>query len=212
MQQATTEVIAALRVKLTEYDQYFIIDASGSMKNPYKAGSSKTRWEHQRETLESAVKFACEVDSDGVGLVIMHGGKILSFENVTYDKLDGILSGLTPEGGTPTAQALETVFAMSEKSDKKDFVNVFTDGEPNNEQAVIDVIVAKTKRMQKDNDCTVLFYQIGDDVDCTKHLKNLDDNLVSKHGAKFDMVDTKTISEINQFGSFEEIQANAIVD
>lgn len=210
--QQQIDLVAALRAKLTEYDQYFILDASGSMMRPYKAGAKKTRWDHQYETVQRAVKFACEVDSDGVGLVIMHDSKILSFENVDEAKFMSIMNGLTPTGGTPTAQALRVTFEMSEKSDKKDFINIFTDGEPDNEKGVIDVIVDKTRRMQKDNDCTCLFYQVGDDADATIFLQKLDDNLVGNFGAKFDIVDTKTFEDLSKFNSFEEIQANAIID
>jgi hypothetical protein len=123
----------------------------------------------------------------------------------------GIFAGKTPSGSTPLAQALQAAFKMGGASDKKDLYIVLLDGEPDNEKAVYDVLIAQANTLQKDNDCTVLFIQIGDDADASAFLQDLDDGL-TKRGAKFDIVDTKKASEVAQFGSFEELLANAIVD
>jgi hypothetical protein len=74
---------------------------------------------------------------------------------------------------------------------------VITDGEANDNKAVIKAIVDFTNK-QAEETVSVMFLQIGKDGKATAFLKMIDDNLVENHGAKYDMIDTKTIDEIGE--------------
>ena len=110
-------------------------------------------------------------------------------------------------GGTPTAEALAKAFEIAGKSDKPDFVIVITDGEPNNRQAVKDVLVKQANSQNADSDLTVLFIQIGDDASAANFLAELDDGL---HGAKFDIVDTMTQAKADSYPSLAALIEDAI--
>ena len=92
------------------------------------------------------------------------------------------------------------------RSDKPDFMIVVTDGEPNNRQAVKDVLVKQANSQDTDAELTVLFIQIGDDVAAGEFLKELDDGL----GAIFDIVDTMTQAQADAFPTLAALIESAI--
>lgn len=212
----TTAQIAALHAKLTEFDLYVVCDGSGSMGGAVSATSNKTRWSYMQECVQTIVHTMSTIDTDGIGVVLFNNSEIKSQDGVKEADALEFFKNVNPGGGTPLAKALDTVLNMAGGTDKKDLIVVFTDGEPDGghkgQQAVIDRIVQQANSQDRDSDCTILFIQVGDDQDSTKFLETLDDDLVGKYGAKFDIVDCKTVEEVAQFGSIEELLANAIVD
>jgi hypothetical protein len=214
MQQATSpEILDRLKSKLSEYDLHILCDVTGSMGEPNRRNqpSGPTRWQYAQEVLRDACKFACEIDEDGIAMGFFGGSKIVIEEGVTADKVDALLNAQRTGGGTYLAPALNQMFAVAEKASKKDLIVVFLDGEVNDRDDTIAQLVAKANRQTSDNDGTVLFVQVGDDAGAKAFLEYLDDNLQSRHGAKFDIVDTKTIDQIGS-KSFLEVLAEAIVD
>lgn len=196
------------RAALSEYDFYVMVDRSGSMGAPVKAGSSRTRWEAVQETATQIAREVGVIDTDGITVTMFGGSAIQSYEGVTAEKVAAVFAENRPSGSTPLAEALQQVFRLSEKSAKKDFIICFTDGVPDDAAAVNMRIVAKTQSMQADDECTILFIQVGDDPSATKYLTMLDDNL---KGAKFDIVDAKTQAEAEGV-SVEDLILTAITD
>jgi hypothetical protein len=64
--------------------------------------------------------------------------------------------------------------------------------------------------MERDEELAVSFIQIGKDAGATRFLKALDDEL-TRAGAKFDIVDTITLDDMEDL-SIAEILMNAIED
>lgn len=203
-----TTTAQALINKLSEYDIVIAIDTSGSMGEPVKTGSSTSRWQGVQESAMAVIRDAQQIDQDGLGLVLF-GSKVESFDGVTADKAREIFATRQPRGTTPLAEALDAAFALAGKSDKKDMIIVFTDGEPDNKEAAADRIIKQANSQANDNDCTVLFIQVGDDAAATAYLKSLDDDL---KGAQFDIVDAKTVAEADAFATMAELIAAAIED
>ena len=83
---------------------------------------------------------------------------------------------------------------------------VFTDGEPNNREAVKTVIRNQANKQANDADLTILFIQVGDDASAGDFLKDLDDNL----NAKLDIVDVKTQAEADAFPTLASLIDAAI--
>jgi len=187
--------------KLANYDFIVMIDTSGSMEDTVKEGSDVTRWEHVQETAIQFSRDLSKIDSDGIGLVTF-GGNIESFDGVNADKVKEVFASLAPRGTTPLAEALLEALKLANKSDKKDFIVCFTDGVPDNRKAAEAVIRDAANAIETDDALTILFIQIGDDARATAYLKQLDDDL---KGAKFDIVDTKTIEEAGKFRSTSEL-------
>ena len=195
-----------ITARLSEFDFVVAIDTSGSMGEPVKAGSPTTRWEAVQESAMTFIRDMQAIDQDGLGLVLF-GRNVESFDGVTADKAREVFANHGPRGTTPLAEALDACFALAGKSDKKDFIVVFTDGVPDDRAAAAKRISAQSNSQEADDDCTVLFIQIGDDNGATAYLQSLDDDLT---GAKFDIVDVKTVKEADQFNSTAEMIVAAI--
>lgn len=162
-----------------------------------------------QESVLNIARAANKIDGDGIGLVIFGGTKISASDNLKNDAIKAAFAQRNPGGSTPLAEALTAALALAGKSDKKDLVIVFTDGVPDNQAAATDVIRKQANGQATDDACTILFIQVGKDAAATKYLRSLDDGLA---GAKFDIVDAKTIDEVEQFASIAELLVAAIAD
>lgn len=204
---ASTALLAASAQVLTEYDFIVVIDASGSMSTPDVKG--RTRWAAVQETAEQFTRDLAAIDSDGIGLVIFNGQAVQSFDGVDAAKLTKAFTGTSPRSSTPLAEALTEALKLAGKSDKKDFIIVFTDGVPDDKAAAAKVIVDAANRQETDDALTILFVQVGSDAAATAYLRELDDNL---KGAKFDIVDAKTVQEAEAFATTADLVLAAIND
>jgi hypothetical protein len=210
---ASSDMVARLHAKLSEYDIHVLCDNTGSMNDPNKESdpNGPTRWQAIQETLKDFCRFACEIDDDGINMGFFGGNRFNYYANVTVDQVSGILAQQQISGGTYMARPLAQMLAKA-KGGKKDLVVVFLDGVLDDPEETRQVILNQANSQTADNECTILMIQAGDNSGATRELQGYDNDLVKKYGAKFDIVDTKTVAEVNQFGSFEELLANAIVD
>ena len=195
--------------KLSEYDFIVAIDTSGSMGEPVKAGSSVTRWEAVQEAAMTFIRDIEKIDQDGIGLVLFGGSNIKAQDGVTSQVAREAFANSGPRGSTPLAEALTEALKLAGKSDKKDFILVFTDGVPDDKAAAAKVIVDASQKQETDDALTILFIQVGDDAAATAYLTSLDNDLV---GAKFDIVDAKTIAEAEKFATTADLVIAAIND
>lgn len=201
--------LEALLAKLSEYDFVVVIDKSGSMAEETKRGSGISRWSAVQESAMTFVRDVEKIDSDGLGLVLFSSSGIVSRDGVTSNDIAQIFRDNTPRGGTPLAEAITEALKLAGKSAKKDFIVVFTDGTPDDPDAVAKVIRNQANSQETDDALTILFVQVGDDSAATAYLKGLDDNL---KGAKFDIVDAKTVQEVDKFATTAELVMAAIND
>lgn len=198
---------------ISNYDYTVLIDFSGSMAST-DTGKVGTRIQRVKESLTGLVSELAAVDEDGID-VITFGGELIQHTPGVKDSsiIETIFSGRRVAGGTPTAEALTKAFEVAGKSDKPDFLVVFTDGEPNNREAVKTVIrnqaneqANDANEQANDADLTILFIQVGDDASAGDFLKDLDDNL----NAKLDIVDVKTQAEADAFPTLSALIDAAI--
>lgn len=192
---------------LTEYDFIVVVDASGSMETEDVKGRS--RWASVQETAEQFTRDLSKLDSDGIGLVVFSGQGVDSYDGVNAAKLAEVFASRRPRSSTPLAEALTAALKLAGKSDKKDFIIVFTDGVPDDQQAAAKVIIDAANRQETDDALTILFVQVGHDSAATAYLRSLDDNL---KGAKFDIVDAKTVAEAEAFATTADLVLAAIAD
>lgn len=193
-----------------EREYVLLLDSSGSMTST--GASGKSLWDEAKEgTLAFANKVAA-LDPDGID-VGFFASNVKLHENVTPDKVETIFQERDPFGTTATDKALSEVFKKWRAKGKKNTtVLVITDGEPNDQAAVEREIIGVTKEMTADEQLAISFLQIGNDPGAKNFLQHLDDGL-EKKGAKFDVVDTKSFSEIEESGmSLTEVLQAAIND
>lgn len=204
---AAAALTAAAAAALTEYDFIVVADASGSMETEDVKGRS--RWAAMQETAEQFTRDLAKLDSDGIGLVIFNGQGIEAHDGVTADKLKDVFASKRPRSSTPLAEALTEALKLAGKSDKKDFIIVFTDGVPDDKAAAAKVIIDAANRQDTDDALTILFVQVGHDAAATAYLRELDDDL---KGAKFGIVDAKTVADAEAFATTTDLVLAAIAD
>lgn len=174
-----------------EYDHIILIDQSGSMGEPSKVLEGRTRWEEAQEFTEGYARFADKVDDDGI-TVITFNSHAKVYDGVKADKVHEIFTNSRPGGSTNLAEALKAAFDKKFAAGKPAIILVMTDGEPDSESSVQEVIKNAANKIEKDSDIGVQFIQIGDDPKASKFLEELDHNL---KGAKFDIVNAMTCAE-----------------
>lgn len=200
--------ITAITATLSEYDFIVMIDKSGSMGETDMPGG-RSRWDYIQETATAFCRDIEKIDSDGLGLVLFSGTSIVTEDGVDVSKIKQVFASNRPSGSTPLAEALEAALALAGKSSKKDFIICFTDGIPDDGDKVASIIKKQANSQETDDACTILFVQVGYDEGAAKYLRRLDDDLV---GAKFDIVDAKTMAEAEKFSSTAELIVAAIND
>lgn len=190
--------------QLENRDYVLILDKSGSMGT--RDCNGKTRWEAARESTEAIASKVQGFDPDGI-TVIPFAGSSKQYDNTTADKVAQIFKENEPMGGTVLAPVLEKVFADYKKrkaagqtKPNGEMLLVVTDGCPEDEAAVARSIVAFGNSLENaDQEYGISFLQIGKDGGAAEFLRRLDDDLV-KQGAKHDIVDAKTMEEVEQIG------------
>ena len=197
------------KTALTEYDFQVLLDRSGSMGEPVSATNRTSRWDATRETIISFARELEAIDDDGLGLITFGAGPITVLNGAGVDEVRDAMNSMRPGGSTPLAQALEQAVALAGRSNKRDFIMVFTDGVPNDTGAVESVIRQAANAQTNDADLTFLFIQVGDDQSATRWLQSLDDQLT---GVKFDIVDVKTIDQVNDYTDITDLILHAISD
>ncbi len=200
---------------ISNRDYTLIIDKSGSMSiNDQPQG--KTRWEAAQESALALAKECEQNDPDGI-TVYLFSGPFRRYDNVTSDKVSQIYQENEPMGGTDLASvlsdALDNYFQRKAEGTAKpngETFLVITDGEPDDPKAVMRVIIEASRKIDRDEEMGISLIQVGKDRKTTAFLKALDDRLESA-GAKFDIVDTVTIDDMQDM-TLPEVLLNALID
>lgn len=199
--------------QLKNRDYYLVLDKSGSMTTTDCPGG-KSRWASARESTEAIAQKLHEYDPDGI-TVVPFASTHKWYPNTTPDRVGQVFRENEPMGSTNLAPALQACFNdyLSNKAAGKAKANgaivvVITDGQPNDEHEVAQAISAFTRKLDNgDGEFGISMLQVGKDVGAAQFLKRLDDGLVSA-GAKFDIVDTKSMEELENIGLTEAIIAS----
>ena len=207
---------------LENRDYTLIIDKSGSMSTKDQQ-DGKSRWEIMQESTLAIARKCEEFDPDGI-TVYTFSGRFKRYDNVTSSKIEQIFKESEPIGTTRLTQVLQDALnnyfqrkASGQIKPNGETLIVVTDGEPDDRKAVMKAIIEASWKMERDEELAISFIQIGNEPEAKKFLKILDDDLKGKDkndgGAKFDIVDTITIDDIeNENLTLKEVLLNAIID
>lgn len=198
--------------QLKNRDYVLVIDKSGSMQTT-DCPNGKSRWAYAQESVVAIANKISEFDPDGITVFTFSGG-FKKYENVTPQTVANIFKENEPMGGTQLAPVLREVFADYKKRKAAsatkangEMLLVVTDGEPQDQGDVAKEIVKFGNSLENaDSEYGISMLQIGKDPGATAFLKRLDDSLTSE-GAKHDIVDTKTIDEVEAIGLTEALTA-----
>lgn len=200
---------------LQNRDYTLIIDKSGSMSTKDQAGG-KSRWAMMQESTLALASKCEELDPDGI-TVYLFSGKFKRYDNVTAAKVAQIFQENEPSGTTNLAavlhDALNNYFLRKTAGKTQangETILVVTDGEPDDRKAVMKIIIEASRRLDRDEELAISFIQAGGAPEATRFLKVLDDELQGA-GAKFDIVDTVTVEDMEDM-TLTEVLLNAITD
>jgi len=204
-----------LKIMLDNRDYTLILDKSGSMSMRDQPGG-KSRCEEAQESTVALARKCEEKDPDGI-TVYMFASRFRRYDNVTSTKVAQLFQENEPVGstnlGAVLTDALNNYFQRKQAGQTKadgETILVITDGEPNERRSVMEAIIEASRQMERDEELAISFIQIGTDPQATRFLKALDDDMQSV-GAKFDIVDTVTIQDMEEM-SLTEVLLSAIQD
>ncbi len=202
-----------MTINLGSLDYEIAADKSGSMHNSDCPGG-KSRWQYMQEQVLSIAQQVEKHDSDGI-TVVPFATTHRVHEGVTSQKLADVFKEHNPAGSTNTASMIEdrlnAYFDRKAKGGTKPLLLIVaTDGAPDDEKAVANVIIAATKRMERDDEIAISIVQVGNDQSAAKFCQFLDDSLMSL-GAKFDIVDTLRLEEFEKL-SLEDYVNKSFAD
>jgi uncharacterized protein YegL len=196
-------------------DYTLIIDKSGSMARKDQAGG-KSRWQVMQESTFALASKCEEFDPDGI-TIYTFSGRFQKYENVTGAKVEQIFQENEPSGRTDLTSVLQDALndylqrkAAGQAKPNGEIIIVVTDGEPDDRKSVMKTIIEASRKIDRDEELAISFIQVGNDAEATSFLKALDDELQGA-GAKFDIVDTITIDEMENY-TLSEILLKAITD
>jgi len=200
---------------LQDRDYTLIIDKSGSMSTADQPGG-KTRWQIAQESTLALARKCEEIDPDGITIYVF-SGRFRRYDNVTSDKVAQVYLENDPMGRTDLASVLQDAIdsylgrkAQGSAKANGETILVITDGEPDDRKAVMKQIIETSRKLDRDDELAISLIQVGSDRQATEFLKALDDQLQGA-GAKFDIVDTITIDDMEDL-TLAEVLLNAIKD
>lgn len=177
-----------------------LVDRSSSMNEKDCPGNvSRWRWCQEQAELFSGQIAGVLNERFTLGL-FAHNYEI--YPNVTVDQM-GRLFGRKKLGlGTHPEGALREIFDSYFRGDmgqKPLAIAIVSDGDPNDEDKVAEVIKEATWQMRSPDQISITFLQVGHDEDGTDTLREFDQQL-RRQGAKYDIVDRRSFYDVQRLG------------
>lgn len=202
--------------QLSDHDVVLIIDKSHSMSiaDCFPAVTDNvaqqfekpvSRWQWCREqTLQLAKKTKIALPN---GLtVVLFAKTFATYNNADVASIETIFATNKPAGSTDAAAALGSQIEayFSKKSNlgeriKPLLIAIISDGCPDNPKLFCHVIVDATQRMNKPDEISITFLQVGDDHRAINLLEQLQNGLIDQN-AKFNIVNIIAFPELNRIG------------
>lgn len=188
-------------LELNKGDNFiFGVDVSGSMSTT-DCPNGMSRIEYLKEKVILFANEASKWDEDGID-VLAFGHQVTAHTGVTAEKAADIISKLQAnEMSTDTASVIKKAWELHKAGNKEQTVLfIATDGNPNDREAVKKVIIDITNLVGDEREFNISFLTVGSiDAGLRAFLTALDDDL---KGAKYDIVDVKTLEEVDFISAF----------
>jgi hypothetical protein len=170
-----------------ENNYIVMIDKSSSMKAPTK--TNKNRWGQSAVVLQSLAQACCDTSPEGISVYFFGSKGKLDVHNgiKSQQQVVDLYAKTVPYGTTCLDGALATAFKSHFARDPAvrakvpTSILVITDGEPDSKTAVVDEIIAASKKC-KAKEISISLLQVGNDTQCGEFFKKLNK---PKNKAKF---------------------------
>ncbi|MBK9142271.1 MAG: hypothetical protein IPM23_07240 [Candidatus Melainabacteria bacterium] len=186
-------------VRLQGRDIVVIIDKSSSMSTRDAPGAL-SRWDWTGRQLTGLAGSLSHVPRSRLDLVLFDNDARV-FEGVTMSGIPGIFSTHSPSGGTNVTRALKEQIdrAFVRGFSRPLVIAVITDGAPSNARSLRELICQTTLKLASPDQLKITFLQVGSESQGNRLLPQLDREL-SREGARFDIVDSKSFAELTSRG------------
>ena len=195
---------------------YTVVIARNSSRNSPTPPGLEEQWLVAQDSLITLVKKCDELDPDGITIYIA-STPLQKYDHKTSDDLVEIFQG---QYASDSINLLDTLQAsldsyFSRKASKLtqengEIIIVLLDHEPKKRMALVKLLVEASKKVDNQEELGIMFAQVGDDFIARGFLNALDDDLY-KAGAKFDIVDTKVLTELEE-SAIAEFLINTLYD
>lgn len=192
MSENKTEIVPATEETMKKLDWIIIVDHSGSMEEPSTQMKGHTRYEEVREEVVLAARIAEKYDDDGLTLIHFSSHATVT-DGVKADAVKSVFDRFHPSGGTNLHLALDEAVKKARKSAKEVVVLVFTDGEANDPDEVINTINVAGKEFGRPR-IGFTFVQVGNDSSAKAFLDRIDNDLKVDVCATFSEEEAENLS------------------
>lgn len=205
--------------RLAGYDCLLMLDCSGSMGDRIvslgrRNGKLTTRWNWCRKELLNLYSKGYRYFPEGITL-IPFANNFAIINEARGPAIEGMFKQLTPVGGTnmakPLAFLLDDYFRRKQRNRgrvKPILIAILSDGEGNAHQ-LREIIVRCTHAMSKPREILITFLEV-DATELGRPVIHAMDNDLLRAGAKYDIVDSRSFSEINKYGLMRMLVAAII--
>lgn len=202
MSTATAQAVSnPNNLELNKGDNFiFGVDVSGSMATKDCPGGL-ARIDYLKEKVIQFAGEASKYDEDGID-VVTFGHKVTPYSGVTAEKAAEVIGALkADEAATDTAALIRKAWDLHKSGGYEQTVLfIATDGNPTDKDAVKQAIVDITNQVGDEREFNISFLTVGQiDSNLQAFLTGLDDDL---KGAKHDIVDVKTLEEVDFMSAF----------
>ncbi len=177
-----------------------LVDRSTSMHEKDCPGHiSRWRWIQEQAELFSEQTAGVLNERFTLGL-FSHSYDI--YPNVSLGQMRQLFNRTHLKIGTHPEGALREIFDAyfrGAMGSKPLAIAIVSDGEPNDPEKVADVIRQATWQMKSPDQVAITFLQVGHGDEGAENLREFDQQL-RRHGAKYDIVDTKNFYELQRLG------------
>lgn len=185
---------------------YTIILAKTSASTAKEPPGYEHRWQDAYESIINLVRACQKFDTDGVTMYVScRNCKEDNFQQYKYvmpEKLREIVEAHYPPYELDLLGVLQKTLddyfgrkAANQAKPNGEIIIILIDGEPLDRMQVAKVIVEATHKLDNHRELGIGFVQVGEDLLARGFLKALDEDLTHT-GAKFDIVDTKMIGQL----------------
>jgi hypothetical protein len=191
---------------LLENRDYTVIIGRTTTRMALPPPGIEQQWLSARTAILTLLQKCHEFDPDGM-TVYMSSKEAPDFFRQYRHVIPNQLEQIFEDNFPPTSlnllhvlrSALDDYFirkAAGQSKPNGEMILVLIDGEPTERMAIAKAIVQATQRMDEDLELGIGFVQIGEDLIARGFLEALDENLRLAAGAKFDIVHTRAVTEI----------------
>lgn len=195
---------------------YTVILARRGSKTPPTPPGLEQQWLVAQDSLITLAKKCEEFDPDGLTIYIA-STPFQKYEHETSAALVELFQGQYASENVNLSKTLQAALDsyFSRKANKLtqkngEIIIVLLDHEPKERMAVVKLLVEATKKMDNQEELGIMFAQVGDDFIARGFLNALDDDL-HKAGAKYNIADTKVLTELEE-SAIAEFLLNALYD